>query len=171
MATCRRARGVAPRARGSWLAGVTLRHGGCSAQVAAASISSNDFRSGVFIEVDGAPYRVLGTRDSAAARARTRAVGSGASLTLARRAPAREARQGRRLCAHEAEEPSHRRVVVDARARATRRSRCAAWRPTYLKSARMRCTGNTVEKTFRAGEKVRSPRRYSRGAALTVFPG
>jgi len=29
-------------------------------QVRAASISSNDFKPGVFIEVDGAPYRILG---------------------------------------------------------------------------------------------------------------
>jgi hypothetical protein len=29
-------------------------------QVRAASISSNDFRPGVYIEVDGAPYRILG---------------------------------------------------------------------------------------------------------------
>ena len=41
-------------------------------QVSAASISSNDFRSGVFIEVDGAPYRVLGKRDSCRPRARPR---------------------------------------------------------------------------------------------------
>ena len=36
------------------------------------SISSNDFRSGVFIEVDGAPYRVLGTRGLALAGAPAR---------------------------------------------------------------------------------------------------
>ena len=47
-------------------------------QVSAASISSNDFRSGVFIEVDGAPYRVLGTRASAATRAHARVQGFGA---------------------------------------------------------------------------------------------
>ena len=52
--------------------GVDTAPGGCFAQVVAVSISSNDFRSGVFIEVDGAPYRVLGMRGSAFARAAAR---------------------------------------------------------------------------------------------------
>jgi translation elongation factor P/translation initiation factor 5A len=29
-------------------------------QIVCVSISSNDFKPGVFIEVDGAPYRILG---------------------------------------------------------------------------------------------------------------
>lgn len=117
------------------------------------SISSNDFRSGVFIEVDGAPYRVLGTPASFRARLLAR-LGAPLGLTLARRAPACQAWQGRRLCADEAEEPGYRRALDRAREH-SRRGAGALWLSAYLKSARHPGAGNTVEKTFRAGEKAR----------------
>jgi hypothetical protein len=40
--------------------GVSVRRRLAAHQVMAASVSSNDFKPGVFIEVDGAPYRILG---------------------------------------------------------------------------------------------------------------
>jgi hypothetical protein len=50
--------------------------------------------------------------------------------------------------------------VAAARLCRARRSR-GPWLAAYLKSARHPCAGNTVEKTFRAGEKVRPPCAYA----------
>ena len=109
----------------------------------------------------------------AAAHARSLAGGFGVSLTLARAEhlhvkPGKGAAFVRTKLKNQVTG-----TLLLARGRARPRGAVAlpGGPPTYLKSARRACAGNTVEKTFRAGEKVRPRRLCSCGAALTVFPG
>jgi len=152
---CRLAGGSKPR---------TAPSRGALQVCAGAPISSNDFKPGVYIEVDGAPYRILGASTSGKPLWRPRDV---TPLCTSLQSTCTSSRaKGQPSCARSWRTKCRVRqpAVLDRRDR--------RW-SQRLSLAPPRCAGNTVEKTFRAGEKVfkREPREPLPKAYLELLAG
>ena len=120
--------------------------------VSAASVSSNDFKTGMQIEFDGAPYKVVGAQDAQGAPGSHLAARASASTP-----------QGRALAAaahHSSARPTHTHAHKHPLSPTHRcpteflhvkPGKGAAFVRSKLKNF---ISGNTVERTWRAGESV-----------------